>query len=288
MRKLRHRFLALLLLLTTLIMFAWQKQFAPQGTYQGKTARQWLTELKSWDGKSDAPLVQAFAKMGTNALPVFRKVMLEQTYSERVLGWLNEKQHTINFRIPFGLDKPTFTKRSELASGLFQALGRAGLPMLDSLLNDPVTANNAVSFMRPLGCDALPSLAHGSFNADLQARLMSIWGLGVIGRECENSDIVIPTLIKCLDDEDWRARYNAISALQKLHRSPYLVVRALKMRLKDKKAQVRALTAGTLGDFGENAKSAIPWLVTSLKDPDDEVSRCASNALAAIQFKISK
>ncbi|MDB6038749.1 MAG: domain containing protein [Verrucomicrobiales bacterium] len=274
------------LALAVLGMFVWQRLATSEAVYQGKTAHSWVIELLHWDGQSDSPIVQAFAEMGTNALPAIRKVMLQETKSEKILRWINTKQSKIVFRLPFHRDDPNYADRSELTSKLFRTLGLVGLPTIVLLLNEPDTANLAVNFMRPLGCDALPSLTQACSNASLQVRLMAIWGLGVIGPRCTNSEAVISALITRLSDEDWRGRYNSIAALRKLLQSPELVVPSLKNGLKSDRAEIRALTARTLGDFGPAARVAIPWLVESSRDTDAEVSLSISNALKAIESTV--
>ena len=120
----------------------------------------------------------------------------------------------------------------------------------------------------------LKTIAEQDPSADF--RVWAIRALGLIGGK---SNIVVPTLLKMLDDVNSDIRNAAAYQLGKI-RPTTEVLPALLAKLNDGKPPERALAAYTLGMLGpEVATKALPALIRALRDEDDEVRKGAVTSL---------
>ena len=92
-------------------------------------------------------------------------------------------------------------------------------------------------------------------------------------------DDVVRQLVDALRDPDFEVRQNLAAALAK---TGGRVVAPLRDALKDKLAERRSGAAYTLGLLGEVARPALPELLDALHDPDPDVRRQASFAIARV------
>jgi HEAT repeat protein len=120
----------------------------------------------------------------------------------------------------------------------------------------------------------LKTIAERDPSADF--RIWAIRALGLMGGE---SSIVVPTLLKMLDDANGDIRNAAAYQLGEI-RTTGVVLPALPGKLNDGKPTERSLAAFTLGMLGrEVATEALPALIRALRDEDDEVRKGAVTSL---------
>ena len=121
---------------------------------------------------------------------------------------------------------------------------------------------------------ALKAIAEQDPSADF--RIWAIRALGLIGGK---SDLVVPTLLKMLDDTDGNIRNAAAYQLGEI-RPTGKVLPALLGLLNHGKLPERSLAANTLGMLGpEVATEAIPALIRALREGDEEVRKGAVTSL---------
>jgi HEAT repeat protein len=96
--------------------------------------------------------------------------------------------------------------------------------------------------------------------------------------------IVVSTLVRALEDEDYSLRCAAVDSLRKLEARGETVVKALTKRLReDSKAGMRLKAAHALGEIGLDAASAAPSLREALTDADAVLRRATERALQRIE-----
>ena len=121
---------------------------------------------------------------------------------------------------------------------------------------------------------ALKAIAEHDPSAEF--RIWAIRALGLIGGK---SDLVVPTLLKMLDDTDGNIRNAAAYQLGEV-RPTGKVLPALLGLLNHGKPPKRSLAANTLGMLGpEVATEAIPALIRALREGDEEVRKGAVTSL---------
>lgn len=111
----------------------------------------------------------------------------------------------------------------------------------------------------------------------LSSRCYSIGALGFIGPAATNA---LPFLLKWLTDTNETIRWNSALTLGRIHAKPEIVVPALVKLLDDGDVWVRRDTVNALAAFGPLATSAIPALTRHSSDP--VVTLEVSNALSCI------
>lgn len=87
--------------------------------------------------------------------------------------------------------------------------------------------------------------------------------------------------IEQLKSPESKTRLQAVRALQRKADAAQIVP-ALIEALKDDFTDVRRTAAGTLGLFGEEARSAVPALTAALRDREPSVRKTAGQALKTI------
>ena len=92
-------------------------------------------------------------------------------------------------------------------------------------------------------------------------------------------DGTVRRLIDALKDPDFEVRQNLGAALAK---TGPRVVPLLREALKDKLVERRSGAAYALGLLGDTARPALPELLDALNDPDTDVRRQASYAIARV------
>jgi HEAT repeat protein len=114
-----------------------------------------------------------------------------------------------------------------------------------------------------------------------QVRLMAVRALNKVDpQNAANADFV-PVLVGCLADTDGAAN-DAVRELGELHRDPNLAVPALIESLHSERSFIRNNSAYALGRFGKQAKAAVPALQKALGDTDPNVRGQAAAALKRI------
>lgn len=108
-------------------------------------------------------------------------------------------------------------------------------------------------------------------------RALAAQTLGEFGLAAKSA---IPVLLQALKSADSIVHGPAIFALGKIHGEPDTIIPLLMGYLDDKELNAEAATA--LGDFGSQAKVALPKLIPMLKIPDKDLHHAVALALKQI------
>ena len=92
----------------------------------------------------------------------------------------------------------------------------------------------------------------------------------------------MPALLRWGNSTNEEIREECLVELTTIHAQTAAVVSVLIESLHDKSAPYRATAAGMLGEFGEDAKPAVPQLVQALKDESEHVRGAAAHSLKII------
>lgn len=127
---------------------------------------------------------------------------------------------------------------------------------------------------------ALPALAAGVEDADVEARRASIDVLEALGRHAAPAG---PALVRALSDRDRFVRWAAARALGKVRpASAEAVVPHLARLLGDGDRDLRLAAAGALREYGPAARAALPALVEAAQAREPEMRLAVLRALESI------
>jgi HEAT repeat protein len=225
--------------------------------YQGRRLSDWLQEYAA-GGNPFADVEEraatlgrgraAIGHMGTNALPfLLQMARAKDSPFKRFITAVARNQSLI--RVHWRTDK----EMHEMAVAGFYALGRIGKNAVPALIDLLRSTNNDVS-RTARGC------------------------LGNIGPAAQAA---VPVLVQFINDTNRIVRVGTMMALGRIHMDGALVVPILITNLTKSNA-VLPTTIVTLGQFGEQAKPAVPTLLQFLNDDNEYVRVEATNALKAI------
>ena len=219
--------------------------------YEGRPLREWLAVyFGPGPDTSTAQADDAIRHLGTNAIPILLE-MLQETNSPLKLKWiaLMGKQHL--FKPP-----QEARVRNAEAARAFQALG-------------PDASNAVPGLVRIYREDHSP-----------ESQIYILMALGSIAPAVLPA--ATPVLLDGLTNSDVRLSRTAAMAIGGAHGQPDVFVPALINGLKGP-LQSRGIAAWSLGEYGPQAKSAVPALVDlSKNDPALSVRTQAANALKKI------
>jgi HEAT repeat protein len=246
----KQRIVIAALLIVLLGGVAWWLLRPSEPSYQGKSLSAWLGDyLLPNAGASDAD--DAVRHIGTNAIPTLLRMLRAKdsplkTKSIKLLG----RQNLLKIKIT-----PANFKNFE-ARLAFRALGES--------------ASNAVPELLQIYAEKI----------SLDSQCQTIGALGDIGPAAKSA---IPTLLGALNaTNEMFVRHYSVLALGKIHSEPELVVPELVKLLHGSDPVLRRYDAEALGEFGTNAKSAIPDLTIMLNDGYSHARYMATNALKQI------
>ena len=253
--------IALAVVLVALVsVVVWQllRSQEREPVYQGKPLGFWLVQYgrNHWEarnGELDKRAEAAIRHIGTNAIPRYLKMMATRESPQKFTlmslvptRWLA--------RFPMNLDYYRFGG----ACGLI-ALGedaKSSVPALTALLND----------------------------ADPEVRHAALFALRYLGPEAADTQ---QWLIKCLKDPRFTMQGDAMLVLSELRQNPERAIPILvKFLDESKNTQNSLMTCANaiwlLGQFGPEAKPAVPSLLRLLDDAHEGIRFYATNALNQI------
>jgi hypothetical protein len=250
MRK--HVHIALAVLLVALAgVSAWQGLRLREPVYQGRRLSVWLEILRKERANGNDPYAgPAIRHIGTNALPVLIEWLhaRDTPLKQMVMTWL-QKQKLVHFNF-----KSADQRRGEAILG-YDALG-------------PLASVQVLSLSGILTNDPSPDVRQAAAQA-----------LAAIGPEAR---LAASALFHAAKDTNNVVRDCAFIALARIRPDPHLTVPILVAGLDD--PNLRALAAHALGEYGPEARAAVPALLRMLATNNSAslVRNVAAAALKAI------
>ncbi len=142
---------------------------------------------------------------------------------------------------------------------------------------------SAVKTLKKIGSTAIPVLIEALNDPDINIRKNAAFALGSMGAEAIEA---VPALLAALKDADQSLRMDVAVALRHIGPTSTEVlefaIADLTNTLTDENPQVRQGAAFGLGILSQEAASAVPHLIATLKDSDEEVQIAAAIALKRI------
>jgi HEAT repeat protein len=179
---------------------------------EGKRLGEWVELLTAGNGSKRAEAEVALRQMGTNALPhLVRMLRTRDSAFKENVRLVASLQTMVNLRLSRAADQ-----RSR-ALAAFEALGseaRAAIPDLADLLNrgeNPMDLGRALAAVGP---DAVWPLTQALAHEDGEIRAAAAYGLGLLRAE---GRVVVPVLVRGLEDKDYAVRFYAARSLFHLH-----------------------------------------------------------------------
>src|SRR5438477_5055437 len=215
--------------------------------WQGRALSSWAVDLAP-DKPEGARIAAAAAvrAVGSNAVPLLvhwmRAPVVEPQWKLRLHAWLS-RQSLIKVKFEMAGDR---RRKSVLA---FEALGDSGqsaVPDLAKLLCDP-DANrrgDAAAALAGIGAASVPAALAALQSPDREVQRLAVWVLGAVAAEPET---VVPALLAKIGQADQSLRSGLVRCL---------------------------------GEFGRNAREAVPELTRLLHTGDSGID--AAYALAGI------
>jgi HEAT repeat protein len=166
--------------------------------------------------------------------------------------------------------------------------GRAVPALTKSLTDsDQSVRQYAAEALGRFGADAQPAVPAlvAIYEQNTAESYHAATALGLIGPAAKAA---VPSLLRGSADtnRDVEFRLQCLLALGRIHAEPELVVPALMQSLReaasDTEVQIQLFSADALGQFGPEARPAVPLLTTLLQDPHSYIRFDASNALQLI------
>lgn len=269
-------------------------------SYQGRSLSSWLKDYTAEldNPPEEQPAKEAIRHIGTNALPY----LLKWTSYESPHFGISRALKTLLPRIPDAITPEAMWRwayavrkktRAEIAATAYALVGdqaRLAIPDLVKLMNDPKrpeASGRAVAALAYIGKDALPEITAQLANPDAPNRAKVVTMCGLIPVLATNVDVILPLLIRCLDDHDPQVRVQTARSLGRIAEryglQPATVVPALTNCLRtDSSIALRQSVVRALGNYGHHARDAVPQLLQMTDDPVHFVRITVTNALMKI------
>jgi HEAT repeat protein len=182
-------------------------------------------------------------------------------------------------------DADAATKKAAMkASGLLGPVAAPVIPAIAEQLAEPGLTADAAVALSHLGREAFQPLREALSSEDPVVRSEALRSLGKLRERAPlESKVVIPLLLKGLQDPDARVRVVAATYLGIIGQDSEGTVEALIATLKDTDDDVRVATATALGSFPAQASVVIPALRRATGDANPDVAREAGLAIVKLQ-----
>jgi HEAT repeat protein len=234
---------------------AWQFLHHPEPNYDGKPLTTWLQEAPMFFEEAEdktspsGRAAIAIRHIGTNAVPyLIQSARLKDSFLKRFIASALPWPQSIP-----PIFRPAKETR-EMAVFGFYALGS-------------------------MGKDAVPALIELLKDRDTDVRYHAARSLGYIGGDAEPA---IPQLLLLVDHTNRVIAWTAMSSLGMIRRKPFVVVPLLITNLLSTNAILYDRTILALGDFGEQARAASPFILPFLNDADEVTRWDTTNVLKRI------
>lgn len=216
----------------------------------------WIDGLQSRSPKDVEQATALLEERGTAALPLIRRLLQDPAA------------------------EPAKRQAALKATAILGARAAEAIPDVAAALQVPEDAPEAALALSFMGSAAVPPLQEAVASDEAVVRRESLRAIGKL-RERASIDpkIVVPVLLKGLDDVDPAVRNVAVTYLGIVRDDPGTEVTGLIKALADENAEVRQAAAAALAEYGALAERAIPALKKAAADPDEDVRREAGRTL---------
>ena len=292
----RRRISAAVLLVAATIAVAW---FLSEPSYQGRPLHAWLKDLDDQHpGPNNDAANEALRHIGHAAVPEIVSLLerRDSDLRQRFLKWLSDHHVVKSAYTPV----PVLANRHRAVHACY-VIGpeaKPAIPALISLLNDGdyVRRNLGTvgAALGRIGSDEavipmIGSLTNSnlyvrwevarSFEIDFDPR-----NIRYVASLRSNASIVVPAMLKCLQDNAPSVRNAAARCLGNIGQQPATVIPALVgMLASEKETLSRCNICVAIGQFKQQAHSATDPLFAALEDADPCVRGTAAIALARIE-----
>ena len=258
---------------------AWWGFISHEQSYQGRPLSAWMQDLDYNETISPA-VTNALRHFGRDALPSIIRDLKSQDSSlqYRMLKWANDNDVIKHVPMSASIRRD----RAMLACTIIGPDAKAAIPALADLLNQPHPAYEAAITLARIGApEAVSVLVNSSSgtNASVQVR---IYVAGALGQCVSNAAVVVPALLRFLQDSNSIVRSYAAFSLGQIRQQPTVAVPVLIAALADTDPTVRLAACRALGNFTMQAQSDMVPLFKALNDPAVSVREAAAIALARI------
>jgi HEAT repeat protein len=221
---------------------------------------EWLDDLYSHNPRDVETASEEVAALGARALPAVQAALRDpNSEAERIKGALK-------------------------ACGILGQTAAPAIPEVAALLTEPGVTSEAAIALSYMGKEALPPLRDALGNNDPIVRREALRSIGKLkDRAPLDAQVVVPLLIRGLDDPDAGVRAVAATYLGIIHEAPQEAVPALARALTDPDAEVRRSAAAALAPFDAEALTALSALQKASTDRNDDVAREATRTIVKLQ-----
>lgn len=277
------------------LLFAIFRPFEPR--YQGKRLTEWAKEVcplepfspKDWRSSElraqNDRAVAAIQHIGANAaLPWALKLCrtrdswLKRKLEDGIQDWANGYNDQVGeyneihsrheWRSEIHVHLTTAADKQAEGGNIIWALGPKAAPAIPALIQllqnqDETFVSVATYALRGIGTDAVPPVMALLNSTNRVIRFRAISALELFGPEAR---IAVPALVQCLASPDPATRDCAVRSLASIKTDAPLVVPAIvRCAENDTNYMSRLVCFQALGNFGTNAKPAVPLLVHILE-----------------------
>jgi len=286
-RTLSIRWLAVCCGLVAVATAAWFIINLPpaEPVYQGRPLREWLREFDApYNSTNYVAAREAILHMGTNVLPHLELYLRHKDWRYH-RQWMNLKARLKILRPPIDYAF-LWHRRAAKACGQFGEAGAPAFPAMMKAANtrqaeSDVTAS--LSWMLPKSAPVLTNLL---MSTNPTTRYRAADALSTAPAHPSVEVMARTALLNALHDPDRGLRITAASALgmsvgiSAAHRDA--VIPALVEALSDPEPSVRGNAANSLGNYGTNARVAVPQLLKLLQDTNSFPQQAGAGSLLRI------
>lgn len=219
----------------------------------------WIDGLQSRAPKEVEEATAQLEERGTAALPLIRSTLQDPAA------------------------EPARKQAALKATAILGTRAAEALPDVVAVLQDPEYAPSAALALSFMGSAAVPALQEAVNASNEVVRREALRAIGKL-RERASIDpkIVVPLLLRGIDDPDPSVRHVAVTYLGIVRDDPASEVTGLIKALADESPEVRQAAAAALAEYGAPAERAIPALKKAAADSDEDVRREAGRTLVRL------